>query len=340
MKLVTAALLLVSSVFLGHGAEALYHAVTNRQPLGVACDELERKRPREWWLHVTGCEVDYVAAGYRESRGRIAELFLPMRSPAQPPGAPVALVVATTDPRALAIAQATIGGGQQPDQEAYVGMMRRIVTTLNASKQVEGYARSGVAERLGARRALAGLTAPLAPDFIALDLRGKPSYIRPAMEMGMGFLLLIAAIVWRRRGAAAVEDDGATITAAPDDGAPAPARRMPPAMLLNLGPSAGVGDLEAAPPLGSREAVSQRIAAVLGAGAAFENGRTAVRGPDWLLLLDLGRDEPVWTITVEARGDGSTPALERLARETGWRIYIPKLGVFVDPRALADVTPP
>jgi hypothetical protein len=65
-----------------------------------------------------------------------------------------------------------------------------------------------------------------------------------------------------------------------------------------------------------------------------------VRGPDWSLVLDLGRDEPVWTITVEARGDGSTTALERLARETGWRIYIPKLGTFVDARALADVTPP
>jgi hypothetical protein len=340
MKLVTAALLLVSFLFLAHGGEAFYHAARNRQPVAIACGEFVRQRPRGLWLRVSGCDVDYVGAGYRESRGRLAELFLPMRAPLQPAGSRVALVVATTDPQVLAIASATIGSSQQPDQEAYVGMMRRIVTMLNASKQVEGYARSGFVERFGTRRALAGLTAPLEPDFVALDLHAKPSFVRPVLELGMGLGLLLVAVAWRRRTAPAVHDEAlASAASAPGDLVATP-RRIPSAMLLNLGPSAGAGDLEAAPPLGNREEVRERLAALLGAADTTQDGRAMVRGEDWSLALDLGREEPVWTITVEARGDGSTGALEQLARETGWRIYIPKLGTFVDPRALTDLTPP
>jgi hypothetical protein len=343
MQLVTAALLLISLVFLAHGGEALYHAAVNRQPISISCEQLVQQRPRGLWLRVSGCNVDILAAGYRESRGHLDELFLPMRPPSQRPGSPVALVVATADPQVLAIASATIGSNQQPDQEAYVGMMQRIVTMLNASKEVEGYARSGFVERLQTRRALAGLTVPLAPDFVAMDLRAKPSVVRPSIEAGIGLALLLVAILWRRRRTAtapievqAPVDEPEGSTAAP------PPRRIPSAMLLNLGPAAGAAELETAPPLGSRDEVRDRIAAVLGPAAApqAQDGPATVHGPDWSLALDFGREDPVWTITAEARGDGSTLALERLARETGWRIYIPKLGTFVDPRALNEVTPP
>ena len=141
MKLFTAALLLVSLVFLAHGGEALYHAATNRQPVIVTCDQFVRQRPNALWLRVTGCDADYLGAGYRESKGGLNELFLPMRPPSQSPTSPVALVVATNDPQVLAIAGTTVGNNQQPDQDAYAAMMRRIVTMLRASKEVEGYAR-------------------------------------------------------------------------------------------------------------------------------------------------------------------------------------------------------
>jgi hypothetical protein len=341
MKLVTAALLLMSLVFLAHGGESLYHAVTNRQLHSVSCEQLVQHRPRELWLRVTGCTVDALGAGYSESRGHLDELFLPMRPPSQPPGSPVTLIVATSDPQALAIAGATIGNNQQPDQEAYVGMMRRIVGMLNASKEVDGYARSGVVERLQTRRALGGLTAPLAADFVALDLRGKPSLVRPSIEVGIGVALLLVAVGCRaRRAAPAVLEKQSYL---PDQDEPAAAlrpRRIPSAMLLNLGPSAGTGELETAPPLGNQHEVRERVAAVLGPPDAAQDGRATLHGSDWSLGLDLGRDDPVWTITVEARGEGSTMALERLARETGWRIFIPKLGTFVDPQALNEVTPP
>ena len=344
IKLLPAALLLAGFVFLIHGGTALYSAAINRQPVLVPCDQFFRQRPSALWLRVTGCEIDYLNAAYRESNGRLDELFLPIRPPSQPPTSPVTLVVATSDPQVLAIAGTAIGNNRLPDQDAYVGMMRRIVTMLRASKEVEGYARSGFIERLQTRRALAGLAAPLAPDFVVLDLHGRPSLMRPGIEAGIGLGLLLVAIPWLRgrtgRAAVPIAEPTAESHSESEPPVTLPTRRLPSVMLLNLGPSAGVSELESAPPLGPRDQVRGRIDGILGATETAEDGRTTVGGPGWLLAFDLGREDQVWTITVEARGDGSIGALERLGGETGWRVFVPKLGTFVDPAALKDVQRP
>ena len=337
-RLVTAVLVLVGFMLLAHGGEPLYHALRNRQPLTLTCQQFAQQRPSALWLRITGCNVDE-GAGYRESRGRLNELFLLMRPPSQPLAAPVPLVVATREPRALAAAEATIGNNQQPDQEAYAEMMRRIVTSLNASKEVEGYVRSGVIEKFQTRRALAGLSAPLAPDFVALDLHANPSVFRPAIEVGIGLAVLAGAFFWRSRRAprVAVEEDPAALDTVADPGV-APQARIPPVMLVNLGPTSSPAELESAPPLGNREDVLQRITAVLGDTGAAADGRVNLHGPKWSLTLDVGREDPVWTVTINACGDDSPDVLGRLARETGWRIFIPKLGRFVDPAALSEVS--
>ena len=344
-KLLPAALLLASLVFLVHGGEALYDAAVNRQPVMVTCDQFVGQRPSALWLRVTGCDIDYLNAGYRESSGRLDELFLPVRPPLQLSTSPVTLVVATSDPQVLAIAGTAIGNNRQPDQDAYVGMMQRIVTMLRASKEVEGYARSGFIERLQTRRALAGLAAPLGPDFVVLDLHARPSFVRPGIEAGIGLGLLLVSIPWLRartgRAAVPIEEPSAGSDSGREPPIELPSRRLPSVMLLNLGPSAGVSELESAPPLGFRDQVRGQIGAVLGATEAAQDGRVTVGGPGWLLAFDLGQEDQVWTITVEARGsDESIGALERLARETGWRIFVPKLGNFVDPAALEDVQRP
>jgi hypothetical protein len=343
MKPLTAALLLVSLVLLAHGGEGLYHAATNRQPVAVTCHQLAQQRPRALWLRVSGCNIDYLGAGYRESNGRLDELFFPMRPPSQPPTAPIALVVATADPQVLAVAGKTIGNNQQPDQETYLVMMLRIVTMLRASKEVDGYARSGFIERLQTRRALAGLTAPLAPDFVALDLRAKPSFVIPGVTAGIGLALLLAALALRRgRPRAAVVDEPIAADSSPADAFAAPmSRRLPAVMLLNLEPPAAAADLENAPPLGSHEEVIERIAGVLGPLSGADDRRITVQRPGWSLAFDLGGDDRVWTLVVETRGsDESIAALEKLARKTGWQIFVPRLGTFVEPAALGTLDKP
>ncbi len=118
MKLLTAALALVSLPFLAHGGEALYSAAINRAPTPISCDRFGQERPRALWLRVNGCNIEYLGVGYRESSGHIVELFFPMRPPGQSSTAPVNLVVATSDPQALSAAEQIIGNNRQPDQPA------------------------------------------------------------------------------------------------------------------------------------------------------------------------------------------------------------------------------
>jgi hypothetical protein len=175
---------------------------------------------------------------------------------------------------------------------------------------------------------------------VALDLHAKPTVFRPAIEVGIGLALLAVALFWRSRRAPhiAVEGDPAVPDVAPDSDVWSHLPRIPPVMLLNLAPTSGPADLESAPPLGSRKDVLQRFKAILGHIDAAPDGRVNLQGPTWALMLDVGREDPVWTVTIEARGDESAEVLARLVRETGWRMFMPKLGRFVDPAALSDVS--
>lgn len=163
--------------------------------------------------------------------------------------------------------------------------------------------------------------------------------MKPSLETGIGLGLLVAGFFWRgRRKPQSNIDQSSDATAVAT--APPPAelsRRIPPVMLVNLSPLAVPADLETAPALGGRDDVRARVTAAVGRLQPAENGRAAANGSNWSLMLNFGAEDPVWTIAIEARGDGSPGALERLARETGWRIFVPRLGRFADPAALSEL---
>jgi hypothetical protein len=138
-------------------------------------------------------------------------------------------------------------------------------------------------------------------------------------------LLVLAAAALRRRKAAVAEPAPAPT--------PVPAatleRRLPPAMLLNLEPTASLSDIEYAPPLGSREEVVARISSVFAPLTDEGGGKYSAGGDDWRLRFDAGSDEPVWAVKVDVRGsEDALAALDRLARETTWRVFVPRLGTF------------
>jgi hypothetical protein len=224
------ALLLVSIPFLAFGGEGLYHFARNRQPTTLTCDELTRQIPRARWLRITGCEIDYNQAAWRDSGGQIKEMYFPVRPAGQVKTGPVALIAVTRDPQALAIAQPTIGDSRQYDQEAFLVMMLRIVTLLKAAREVEGYARGGFLERLQTRSELSGMNTPLADQYLALDLHARPTLMVPALETGAGAAALLAflALVMRRRVPAPVTEPAAAETAvAPAQMAPTPVGPAP-----------------------------------------------------------------------------------------------------------------
>lgn len=385
MKLIQIPLLFVSIPLLALGAEGTYHAARNRQQVTLTCEQFTRDPPKALWLRVTGCNVDYVGASFRESKGKIIELFFPARPVQQAVTAPASLVVATSDPQALEIAQPVIGDGRQPDQEAFLVMMLRIVTVMRASREVEGYARAGVLDLVRTRVSLSGMQVPLAPQFEVLDLHARPSLVVPGIEVAAGVLAL-ALMIWlgQRRpavtkpaevapvpeavaaattvagepawAAAAMADvlpiDLAPLTdstsaegvqaiadaphaaplAAPVGAAGQP--RLPRMMLLNLGPADGADRIEQAPPLGERDEV-KRIIATLWPAIVFDGeGRGETQLDEGRVTIDLGAGETVWTAVVDARGAAAAGALQTLVDETGWRIFVPKTGSFVEPANL------
>jgi len=199
--LIRLALLLVSLPLLAHGAEGLYHAFRSRVQAHVTCEQFRRERPSSGWLLLTDCEIDYVRAGYRETRGRVTELFFPLRAVGSSPAQPSALVAATRDPALLAIVDRALAGPAQRDQEAFLVMMLQVVTSMGAAKSVEGLTRSPL-EMLRVRGALGDIKAPLDPGFTVLDFREQPRLMFPAIEATLGaqalFLLVFLSTARRR----------------------------------------------------------------------------------------------------------------------------------------------
>ena len=321
-------LLLLSLPLLAHGGEGIYYAARNRQPTTVNCAQFMQTPPQAQWLHVIGCDIDYMHPAFSGSGDRLREMFFAMRTRNEPPTAPVSLMIATRDPQALAVGQQAFGTGSNIDEESFTIAMLRIVDILRAAREVDGYARSGVIERFLIRRELTGFSAPLEADAIVLDLHARPSLLRPVIELAAA-LLLGAAALRRRRQPTAIDvsaDRGAEPAATI---APVLEPRLPPVLLLNLEPTAPLSDIEYAPPLGSPEEVASQIAAVFGTLAPEGDGKYSVGGSDWRLEFDLGRDDPVWAVAVRVRGtDAALAALDRLTGETSWRVYVPRLGTF------------
>lgn len=206
-----ALLLLVGLGLLALGGEGLYYVYSNPSQVTMRCAEYAQSRPSDLWLRLTDCEADYLGAGYRESGGKIAELFFPIRPAGRPRTDPAAIVAATTDPEVLAVAQATVGDGRQPDQEQFIVMMLKIVTALRASREIEGWGRAGVLKTFDSRRSLASLSSPIEPDAIVLDLHARPQATVPAVELTLGaialaFALLVHMRSKRARGAAAAAE--------------------------------------------------------------------------------------------------------------------------------------
>jgi hypothetical protein len=332
------ALLLVGLPLLGHGGDSLYHAAGSQSQVSVSCQDYQRSPPRSGWLRVKGCEIDYVRAGYRESRGRVTELFVPIRPLGSSPAQPAALVLSTRDPALLAIVERGLAGPAQKDREAFLVMMLKIVTAMGISSQIDGYTRSPL-EMLRTRVGLAAIKAPLEDGFAVLDLGARPRLLFPILEF-LGGAVTLLTLLFRSgsRGRRVNEQPfEPTATMPPPEGtAPSPSAvgtqpetRFRRLMLVNLPPQAAPSELEKAPPLGHQAGVRSALTSVL-PGITFDAGGVGhFQRPDHSIRLDLGRAPEVWTATLDVTGDAAPAALRRLITQTGWQAYAPLLGRFL-----------
>ena len=87
-------LLVPAAAALMLAGEGIYYAVASRQQVAVSCDEFRRARPASPRVLITGCDINFAGAGYRESSGQVEELYLPAR-PAGNQSVAAPFVVAT-----------------------------------------------------------------------------------------------------------------------------------------------------------------------------------------------------------------------------------------------------
>jgi hypothetical protein len=50
--------------------------------------------------------------------------------------------------------------------------------------------------------------------------------------------------------------------------------------------------------------------------------------------VDVGRDTLAWAAVVHAEGPEAPAAIRRIADTTGWRIFVPRRGSFLQPHEL------
>lgn len=330
------ALLIVTLPLLARGADGLYHAARSQVQASVSCQLFQSTRPTSGWLRLTGCEIDYVRAGYREIRGRVTELFIPIRAAGSSPAQPSGLVLSTRDPTLLSIVERGLTGPAQKDREAFLLMMLKIVTAMGLSTEIEGFTRPPL-EMLRTRGSLSAIKAPLDERFTVLDLGARPRLLLPVIEslVGAGGLLVVLCRSQGRRRlhtTRPADSSSRAVMPGPTPRGVDPGRGEAPLrhlMLVNLPPPALPSALEGAPPLGTQAAVRLALSKVL-PGITFDAaGVGQYNRPDHSMRLELGTGPDVWTATLEVTGDAATAALKRLITQTGWQVYAPLLGRFL-----------
>jgi hypothetical protein len=324
--IVRIALLLFSIPLLVHGGEAVYVTARSRVQTRLTCAEYGLARPRSDWVRLSECEVDYVRAGYRESGGRLTELLFPLRPAGASPAFPAALVLATSEPAILAIAERAVGGGAaERDQDVFTASMQQIVSTIRASRDIEGLARAPL-EAFRTRPSITAIRAPLEDDFVVLDLGARPRLLVPAIEAAAGanaLLIFLFLSVRARRRIRNGPDQQATATPAQ---APSSLRGL---MLLNLPASATASEIESAPPLGEQDAVRRLLASALPGLTFDDDGRATFSRPDVVATVDVKAGTPVYTAVMSLDGEAADDTLRRLMSKTGWRAYSPRRGAFL-----------
>lgn len=326
--------LVAAAVLLLLGGDGLFQALRGREQVDLRCDEFARARPSSHRVLVTGCEIDYAGAGYRESGGQVQEIYLPMRPRGR--ALPAPLVAATRNPHALAALNAVIASGQPLPPQQSRAAMEKVAELLQVTDAIDGLVRAGLVERLRSRRILSGLVTPLDDDVVILDIGGRPDFMRPLLAITAGVLLAMVPVVRRKAWSVSNRNTSpspaGTVSAnqLADLGGEDAATRveLPKLLLLNLDAQAAPDAIETAPPLGSRQDVVQILSAVIPDLHGTDQSRILTRA-DGSIALDLGTEDPIAAVVVDARGEPGVALVKELLLMTGWRAFAPKTGLFV-----------
>ena len=345
--------------------EGIYYAVASRQQVAVSCDEFRRARPASPRVIITGCDINFAGAGYRESSGQVEELY--------PAGS-----ARWQSSRGGAVRRRDTGSGgdragpdgarRRPprDQRAIARRHadgRCAVATDRCDRRL---VRTGIIERLRSRRILSGLAPPIAENAPVVDLDGTPDFLTPGLAPWPERCSRVLAFWPPRHGPPAAAppsprrrfkrcrsvsnlrslessqhdpehafDELSELREFPTSPrAHSSAVALPRLLLLAIDVSSGPEAIESAPPLGSRADVAAMLRGVISDLTGDE--RQSLVAARWIRQSRSRALDPVPTVVVEARGEAGVALVKEVLLMTGWRAFAPKTGLFVgadDPRS-------
>jgi hypothetical protein len=362
-------LLVPAAVLLLFGAEEIYHALRGSQEATLSCDQFAQARPSSPRVRVTGCEIDYGGAAYRETDGRLEELFLPARPAGK---GPAPIVVAVHDPAALAVAQTVLGSGRSATPDQSIAVMRKVVDVVKVSNEIDGLVRAGIIERFRSRRILSGFSTPVAADASVIDLHGTPDFMKPSLALAAGLLVAVLPLLPSRPPRRRPQHAEASMPANDQDdreigntvettGALDPLLKYAHDEYFPETPEADRRVVEPPPSRARELPLSVTLPGLLLLNLDVSSGPEAIetapplgarpevvtilRGvipnlemddsgrrltrSDGSVKLDLGSGNPVPTVVIEARGEAGVALVKEVLLMTGWRAFAPKTGLFV-----------
>lgn len=178
--------MLVGFLCLLGGAPALELALTERQPTGLACGDLDPEHRSARWLSLSGCRLSWAEAGYATVGKSVTEVYVPVRADAEEASAPVRFVLASRGAEHLRLGEALWAAHGDP-----AGMQEAL--TAHRATTAKADELRGVWRELGElsaeeREVLRGLPVSLGTKVGVLDDGATP-------DLGTGLVLCLVAVI-------------------------------------------------------------------------------------------------------------------------------------------------
>ena len=181
------------------GGQGVYVALKNHEPLEITVADYAAKKTNAEWMTLKDSQVSLAEAAYKLEKGRISEVFIPVRALGESSDSPAHILLSTEDPAVVATLKELSATGRKKFEAG-----SRNAGKLLIEKEITGLVRYGFFYDLFVRSRLAKLNLKLAEDFVILNDGAAPDLFINLCLLGagllIGFLMLCNAMyvaLWR-----------------------------------------------------------------------------------------------------------------------------------------------
>ena len=164
-----------------YGAESIYTASSNREPLTITVAQLAAARPKALWVNLTEARLDLSAYACLERAGYVEEMFIPLNAVDSPPDSKAPVILSVKDP--TKIDELTKWFEAEDSSE-----VKRNIPELLKQTQFSGLIRFSTTEDSTTRARMANFSLRVTDDYLVLSEGKRP-------DMLTGILCLIGGLV-------------------------------------------------------------------------------------------------------------------------------------------------